>query len=75
LLADSRDSENLPAGAIALEIPSRNARVATLQKRWDCLGAGLEVTLDQRGGDMADLPGGESGMPARDYKGKEPSGW
>jgi hypothetical protein len=38
--------------------------VAALQRRWDRLCAGLDLILDQRGADMADLPGGESGMPA-----------
>jgi hypothetical protein len=54
---------------IALEISSRNARVAALQKRWDRLRAGL--ILDKRNADMADLPGGASGLLCRDYKGKE----
>jgi hypothetical protein len=71
LLADSRDSENLPAGAIALEIPSRKYRVAALQKRWDRLRAGLDLILQQRGAEMADLPGGGSGLLARGYKGKK----
>jgi len=56
---------------IALEISSRNARVAALQKRWDRLRAGLDLILDQRGADMADLPGGARGLLVRDYKGKE----
>ena len=63
--------EALSAGTIALEISSRNVRVAALQKRWDLLRAGLGLILDQRGADMADLPGGTSGMLVRDYKGKE----
>jgi hypothetical protein len=42
-----------------------------LQKRWDRLRAGLERILQQRGADMADLPGGASGMLARDYEEKE----
>jgi Transposase DDE domain len=56
---------------IALEISSRNSRVAALQERWDCLRAGLDVILDQRGADMADLRGGASGLLMRDCKGKE----
>jgi|ERR1035437_3259289 hypothetical protein len=58
--------------------PSKSAaatRVAALQKRWDRLRAGHDLILDQRGADMADLPGGESGMLARDYKGNKPIGW
>jgi hypothetical protein len=59
-------------GPIALEISSCNSRVAAaLQKRWDRPRAGLELILDQRGADMADLPVGASGLLARDYKGKE----
>jgi hypothetical protein len=55
---------------IALEISSRNARVAALQKRWDRLRAGLELILDQRGADVAALPGGAS-ETVRGYTGKE----
>jgi hypothetical protein len=33
------------------------------------------LILDQRGADMAEVPGGASGMLARDYKGKEAIGW
>jgi hypothetical protein len=59
------------AGAtIALEISSRNSRVAALQKRWDRLRAGLDLILQQRGADMADLPGGASGILRRDYEGR-----
>jgi hypothetical protein len=36
--------------------------------------AGLDLILDQRGADMAVLPGGASGLLVRDYKGKEPIG-
>jgi hypothetical protein len=54
------------AATIALEVSSHNARVAALQKRWDHLRAGLDLILDQRGADMADLPGGASGLLARD---------
>jgi hypothetical protein len=63
--------ETLSAATIAREISSRNARVAALQKRWDRLRARLDLILDQRGAGMADIPGGASGMLARDYKGKE----
>jgi hypothetical protein len=59
-----------PPASPSIEISSRNSRVAALQKRWDKLHAGPELLLDQRGADMADLPGGASGL-LRDYKGKE----
>jgi hypothetical protein len=48
--------ETISAGTIALEISSRNTRVAALQKRWDRLRAGLGLIIDLRGADMADLP-------------------
>jgi hypothetical protein len=52
--------------------PWRSA-VATLasrhSKRRDRLRAGLELVLDQRSADMADLPGGASGLLCRDYEG------
>ena len=35
----------------------------------------LDLILVQRGADTADLPGGASGLLARDYKGKEPIDW
>jgi hypothetical protein len=63
--------EPISAVTIALEISSRNSRVAALQKRWDRLRARLDLILDQRGADMADLPGGATGLLCRDYKGKE----
>jgi hypothetical protein len=61
----------LAAATIALEISNRNSRVMALQKRRDRLRAGLDLILDQRGADMADLPGGASGLLARDFKGKK----
>jgi len=61
--------ETLSAGVIALEIRSRNARLTALQKRWDRLRSALDLLLDQRGADMADIPGGASGILYRDYKG------
>jgi hypothetical protein len=42
-----------------------------LQKRWDRQRAGRDLILDQRGADMADLPGGASGLLMRGYKGKK----
>jgi hypothetical protein len=52
---------------LALETSSRNARVATLQKRWDWLRARLDLIIDLRGADVADLPGGASGLLVRGY--------
>src|SRR5207302_1851573 len=59
----------LSAGTIALEISSRNARVQVLQERWDCLRAGVDLLLQQRGVGMADVPGGASGLLFRDSRG------
>jgi hypothetical protein len=53
---------------------SRNALVAALQKRWDRLRVGLDLILDQRGADKADMPGGASGLLARDSKGRNAAG-
>jgi hypothetical protein len=38
--------------------------------RWN-----LDLVLDQRGADMADVPGGASGLLVRDYEGRKPIGW
>jgi hypothetical protein len=54
-----------------LEISSSNARVAALQKRWDCLPAEPDLILDQRGRIRPICPGGASGLLVRGYKGKE----
>jgi hypothetical protein len=61
--------ETISAGTIALEISSRNARVAGAPK---VLGtAAYRPGSDPRpAGDMADLPGGASGLLCRDYKGR-----
>jgi hypothetical protein len=67
----SRVRELHSAATVTLEISSRNSRVAALQKRWDRLRAGLDLLLDERDADMADLPGGASGLLVRDYKGKK----
>jgi hypothetical protein len=66
---------HLPPGTIALEISSRNARVATLQNRWDRLRAGQDLILDQRSADMAGLPGGVSRLLAATTRGRRPTGW
>jgi hypothetical protein len=63
--------EALSTTTIALEISSRNSRVAALQKCWDRLRAGQDLIRDGRAADMADLPGGASGMLVRDDRGKK----
>jgi hypothetical protein len=60
LLTGSRAAGALSSDTIVLKISSRNSRVAALQRRWDPLRAGLDLILDQRGADMADVPGGAS---------------
>jgi hypothetical protein len=75
LLKGPRLREALSAGMIALEISSRNSRVAALQERRDRLRAGQDLILDQRSADMADLPGGASRLLVRDDKGNKPIGW
>jgi hypothetical protein len=62
--------EAISAEVITLEISSRNARVTSLQKRWDRLRDALVLVLDERGADMAEVPGGASGLLCRDYKWK-----
>jgi hypothetical protein len=72
LLKSPRAAGRLSAATIALEISGHNSRVAAaLQKRRDRPRADLDLILGQRGADMADLPGGASGMLVRDCKGKE----
>ena len=65
----------LSAGTIELEIPAATRASRRCKKRWNCLRAGLDLILDQLGADMADIPGGVSGMPARDKQGQgKPTG-
>jgi hypothetical protein len=59
-----------PRARIGLGISRRNARELALQDRWDNLRAGVNLVSKQRGADMADLPGGTSGLLCRDNKGK-----
>jgi hypothetical protein len=40
-------------------------------KRWDRLRAGLDLILDQRRADMAEVPAARAGMLGRGHKGKE----
>ena len=60
----------LAEGVIAAEISSRNNRVQVLQKRWERLRDALDELLDQRGADMAEIPGGATGILCKDYKGQ-----
>jgi hypothetical protein len=64
------------AGAtIALEISSRNSRVAALQKRWDRLRAGLDLILDQRGPTWPMCPAAPAGCWCAAKKAGKPLGW
>jgi len=58
------------AEVINLEIRRRTDRVKALQKRWDRLRDGLDRLLNERGVEMAGVPGGSSGLLMRKYKGK-----
>lgn len=55
----------------ALEISKVDARIEALQSRWNQLRQGVEQIIQERGADMADIPGGRSGLLCRDYKGKD----
>ena len=46
--------EALSAATIALEIPSRNARVRALQRRWNRPCTGLDSILQRREADMVE---------------------
>jgi len=61
--------ETLSAGTIALEISSRNARVQAMQDRWSMLRAGIAQLMIERAADMAEAPGGGTGLPVRHYQG------
>jgi hypothetical protein len=61
--------ETLAAGMIALEISSRNACVQALQDRWDRLRVGVAQLMAERGADMAEAPGGSTGLVVRQYQG------
>ena len=51
---------------IALEISNRNARIQALQDRWD---RGRRL-IDARARDLADIPGANTGLLVRYYKGR-----
>jgi hypothetical protein len=42
--------------------------VQALQDRWDRLRAGLDLLMTERGADMADVPGGRTGLFVRQYQ-------
>jgi hypothetical protein len=60
--------EALSAGTIAQEI---TAVSQPSKKRWDRLSAGLDLILDQRGADMADLPGRRQRIAGARLQGQE----
>src|ERR1039457_6301412 len=57
----------LAEGVIQREITDRNARVGLLQDLVDR----IRKVIAERGADMADVPGGSTGLLVRDYKGKD----
>jgi hypothetical protein len=61
----------IAAGVVALEISNRNMRVQALNERWNQLRSGLQRLLRERAKDMADVPGGQSGLLCREFKGKD----
>jgi hypothetical protein len=71
----SRGKLKRSAATIAPKISSPQLAASRRSKRWDRLRADLDLILDQRGADMADLPGGASGLLCRDCKGKGVIGW
>jgi len=63
----------LSADLVAAEISDRNARIQALQERWTWLRAKLDKVLEERGAEMAGVPGGPTGLLLRDHKGKDGS--
>src|SRR5215831_20906483 len=63
----------LSAGLVGAEISDRNARIQALQERWTRLRAKLDQVLEERGKEMAGVPGGPTGLLLRDHKGKDGS--
>ena len=59
--------KGMAAGVIHAEISNRNARVQAKQNRWDRMRGLIEA----RAQEMKDVPGGETGMLVRDFKGKD----
>ena len=54
-------------GIIQREITNRNARVGLLQDLVDR----MRRVIEERGAEMADVPGGSSGLLVKTYKGKD----
>ena len=54
-------------GIIQREITNRNARVGLLQDLVDR----MRRVMEERGAEMADVPGGSSGLLVKTYKGKD----
>ena len=57
----------LAEGIIQREITNRNARVGLLQD----LVERMRRLIEERGAEMADVPGGSSGLLVKTYKGKD----
>jgi len=57
----------LAEGVIQREITNRNARVSLLQDLVDR----MRRVIEERGAEMADVPGGASGLLVKTYKGKD----
>jgi hypothetical protein len=57
----------LAEGIIQREITNRNARVGLLQDLVDR----MRRVIEERGAEMADVPGGSSGLLVKTYKGKD----
>jgi hypothetical protein len=68
----SEFQETFSAGTIALEISSGNARIQALQERWSTLRAAIAQLLTERAADMAEVPGGGTGLLVRQYQGGAP---
>jgi hypothetical protein len=56
-----------PRGVIHTEITDHHARVGLLQDWVDR----LRKVIEERGADMADVPGGSTGLLVKDYKGRD----
>ena len=54
-------------GIVQREITDRNARVGILQDLVDW----MRKVIEERGAEMADVPGGSSGLLVKTYKGKD----
>lgn len=62
----------ISSGLTEASIRDVNARVAHYQRRWERLSAAIDKLMDERGAAMAgdpDIPGGQTGLVTRDYKG------